>query len=268
MDTTHNIEEGEPSAADLVLDLLITHPEPQMTVQALARAGEIMGISTPSVRVALTRLLDQDRIVKTARGCYAMQLQGNSVHYEVQHWFEKESRLGPWSGGWLVVHDGAVSRSDKTAWRHHLRALDLNGFRLLAAGISVRPDNLDGGAEAMRAALGRLGAAADSLVFSGSDFDTEAAARMMKLWDVPALSASYRSALKLIEGSTARLARMTPEAAARETLLVGRAVIRSIVRDPLLPEAIQPGAPRRALIEVTRSYQARARDLWQAVLGG
>jgi len=267
MDIIHNIEEGEPSAADLVLDLLITHPEPQMTVQALARAGEIMGISTPSVRVALTRLLDQGRIVKTGRGCYAVQLQGNSVHYEVQHWFEKESRLGPWSGGWLVVHDAAVARGDKTAWRHHVRALDLNGFRPLAAGISVRPDNLDGGAQAMRSTLARFGIATDSLLFSGSDFDAVAVDRMMKLWDVPALSAAYRSALALIAGSSARVARMTPEAAARETLLVGRAVIRGIVRDPLLPEAIQPGEPRRALIQATRAYQAHARTLWHALLG-
>ncbi|WP_442282198.1 PaaX family transcriptional regulator [Variovorax sp. M-6] len=251
-----------------MLDLLITHPEPHMTVQALARAGEIMGLSTPSVRVALTRLLGQDRIVKTGRGCYAVQLQGNSVHYEVQHWFEKESRMGHWSGGWLLVHDGGVSRSDKTAWRHHLRALDLNGFRALATGLSVRPDNLDGGAEAMRAALARLGLAPGSLVFSGGDFDADAAARMRALWDVQALSAAYRDALKLIEHSNARLARMTPEAAARETLLVGRAVIRGIVRDPLLPEAIQPGAPRRALIDATRTYQARARALWQDVLAG
>jgi phenylacetic acid degradation operon negative regulatory protein len=266
MDIFHNIEEGEPSAADLVLDLLITHPEPHMTVQTLARAGEIMGLSTPSVRVALTRLLGQDRIVKTGRGCYAVQLQGNSVHYEVQHWFEKESRMGPWSGGWLVVHDGAVSRSDKTAWRHHLRALELNGFRALATGIAVRPDNLDGGAQAMRAALLRLGMAPASLVFSGSQFDADAAARMRGLWDVSALSAAYQSGLALIERSSARLARMQAEAAARETLLVGRAVIRSIVLDPLLPEAIQPGAPRRALIEATRAYQARARILWQEVL--
>jgi len=266
MEIIHNIEEGEPSAADLVLDLLITHSEPSMTVQALARAGEIMGISTPSVRVALTRLLGQDRIVKTGRGCYAVQLQGNSVHYEVQHWFEKESRMGPWPGGWLVVHDGDVARSDKTAWRHHLRALDLNGFRTLGAGLAVRPDNLDGGADAMRAALARLGLAAGSAVFAGSGFDADAAARMQTLWDVPALSAAYRGALKLIEDSNARLPRMAPEAAARETLLVGRTVIRGIVRDPLLPEAIQPGAPRRALIEATRAYQARARSLWQEVL--
>ena len=154
------------------------------------------------------------------------------------------------------------------AWRHHLRALDLNGFRALATGLSVRPDNLDGGAEAMRAALARLGLAPGSLVFSGGDFDADAAVRMRALWDVQALSAAYRGALKLIEDSNARLARMTPEAAARETLLVGRAVIRSIVRDPLLPEAIQPAAPRRALIEATRTYQAHARTLWQEVLGG
>ncbi len=266
MDKINNIETHEPSAIDLVLDLLIGHPEPHMTVQALARAGEIMGISTPSVRVALTRLLGQHRIVKTARGCYAVQVHGNPVHYELQHWFEKESRLRSWSGGWLVMHDGAVSRSEKTAWRRHLRALELHGFRALGTGMAVRPDNLDGSAEAMRAALIRLGMAADSLVFTGSHFDADTTARMMRLWDVPALSAAYGSALKLIANSSARLAHLAPETAARETLLVGRAVIRSIVLDPLLPEAIQPGAPRRALIKATRSYQAHARKIWGVVL--
>ncbi len=171
MDIIHNIEEGEPSAADLVLDLLITHPEPHMTVARSRARGRDHGLSTFPAWVALTRLLGQDRIVKTGRGCYAVQLQGNSVHYEVQHWFEKESRMGHWAGGRLLVHDGDVPRSDKTAWRHHLRALDLNGFRTLAAGLSARPDNLDGGAEAMRAALARLGLAAGSLVFGGSGFD-------------------------------------------------------------------------------------------------
>lgn len=263
-----NIWSAEPSASDVVLDLLMAHREPEMTAQALTRAGEIMGLTTTSVRVALTRLVAQDRIVKTARGCYAVQLQGNSLHCEVQRWFEKQSRTGEWAGGWLLVHDGAVPRSDKTSWRHHRRALEMNGFRTLTPGIGVRPDNLEGGAEAMRAALDRIGLAKDSLVFGGYAFDPGTAARMQSLWDTEALVALYRSELQMIEESNSRLPCMALEAAARETLLVGRAVIRSLVRDPLLPEAMLPGAPRRMLVQATRRYQARAQALWQDVLSG
>ncbi|MGT2491167.1 hypothetical protein ACU4GD_13210 [Cupriavidus basilensis] len=55
----HEIEIREPSATDLVLDLLFGHPERTLPVQALARGAEVMGIGTPSVRVALTRLQRQ-----------------------------------------------------------------------------------------------------------------------------------------------------------------------------------------------------------------
>ncbi|MDF3834324.1 PaaX family transcriptional regulator C-terminal domain-containing protein [Cupriavidus basilensis] len=264
----HDIEIREPSATDLVLDLLFGHPERALPVQLLARGAEVMGIGTPSVRVALTRLQRQGRIVKTERGCYAVVPEGNPVYDEVEHWFEKESRLEQWSGNWLVVQDAAVARSAKTAWRHHERALALSGFRPLAAGINVRPDNLAGGAPAMRATLSRLGMAGASLLFVGREFDADTAARMARLWDVPTLQSTYRRALAQLERSRAKVARMAPDAGARETMLVVRAIIRAIVRDPLLPEAIMDPAPRRALIEATRAYQLQARTLWVGLLGG
>ncbi|WP_020204792.1 MULTISPECIES: hypothetical protein [Cupriavidus] len=263
----HEIEIREPSATDLVIDLLFGHPERTLPVQALARGAEVMGIGTPSVRVALTRLQRQGRIVKTERGCYAAVPEGNPVYNEVEHWFEKESRLEQWNGGWLVVQDAAVARAEKTAWRHHARALALCGFRPLAAAINVRPDNLAGGATAMRAKLARLGMAGASLLFVGREFDVDTATRMVQLWDVPALQSAYRRALAQLDRSRAKLARMAPDAGARESMLVGRAIIRAIVRDPLLPEAIMDPAPRRALIEATRSYQLHARTLWVDLLG-
>ena len=101
----------------------------------------------------------------------------------------------------------------------------------------------------MRTALRRLGLAPGSRVFGGSEFDAATAERMGTLWDVPALTAAYRSALAVIEDSSARLARMAPEAAARETLRVGRTVIRSDRGDPGLPgagaRAVAKGAGRR-----------------------
>ena len=185
-------------------------------------------------------------MAKTGRGSYAVRLEGNPAHHEVQYWFDKESRLRDWKGDWLVVHDAAVARSAKTLWRHHQRALELYGFRMLDTALWVRPDNLDGGAPTMEAALRRLGLAREALVFSARQFDPASAQRMTGLWNVPGILAGYRHAHALLARSTARLARLSPAAAARETLLVGRAVIRAIVRDPLLPEAIQPGAERHA----------------------
>ncbi|EHP41703.1 PaaX family transcriptional regulator [Cupriavidus basilensis OR16] len=265
----HEIEIRDPSATDLVLDLLFGHPERTLPVQALARGAEVMGIGTPSVRVALTRLQRQGRIVKTERGCYAVLPEGNPVYDEVEHWFEKESRLEHWAGDWLVVQDAAVARSRED--RVAASCARAGAVRLSHTGgrhQCVRPDNLAGGAAAMRTALSRLGMAGASLLFVGREFDADAQARMAQLWDVPALQLAYRRALAQLERSRAKLARMAPDAAARETMLVGRAIIRAIVRDPLLPEAIMDPAPRRALIEATRAYQLQARGLWVELLVG
>jgi len=260
------IEIEAPSATDLVLDLLFAHPRQALPVQALARAAEVMDIATPAVRVALTRLQRQGRVAKVGRGSYAVRAEGNPAHHEVQYWFDKESRLRDWKGDWLVVHDAAVPRSAKTLWRRHQRALELYGFRALDAALWVRPDNLDGGAPAMESALRRLGLAQGALVFSGRQFDAASTARMARLWNVSAILVGYRQAQALLARSSAKLARMSAEAAARETMLVGRAVIRAIVRDPLLPEAILPGEQRRALIDATRAYQDRALAIWQDLL--
>jgi phenylacetic acid degradation operon negative regulatory protein len=266
MDKNRDIEGDEPSAADLVLDLLSAFPQHVVPVQALARAAEIMGIGSPRARVALTRLTQQGRIVKTDRGCYAMRPEGNPIYHEVEHWFEKESRLGNWNGGWLVVYDGAVSRADKTAWRRHVRAVELCGFQVFASDMAVRPDNLDGGSDVARATLVRLGKAPESLLFVGRDFDIDSERQMRALWDVPEMEAGYHRLMRLIERSQARIARAKSEVAARESMLVGRTLIRAIVRDPLLPEEIQPRQSRHALIEATRAFQAHARELWREVL--
>lgn len=266
-DKKRDIDIEEPSAADLVLDLLSSSEERPVPVQVLARAGDVMGMGGPAVRVALTRLLRQGRVVKTERGAYALRPEGNPFHAEVKRWFDKESRLGTWSGGWLVLHDAAVSRGDKTAWRYHVRAVEFCGFRLLATGMAVRPDNLHGGAKGMRTTLTRLGMAPDSIVFAGRDFDAGMEARMRALWDVAELEEGYRSLIRLLERSRASLARKGTEAAAREAMVVGRALIRAVVHDPLLPEAIQPPQARRALIDAARGYQTDARDLWRRALG-
>ena len=255
----------EPSATELVLDLLVTHPDQALSVQSLARAAEVMGIATPSIRVALTRLLQQGRIEKAERGRYALRVGGNPLQYEVEHWLDKERRLKPWTRGWILVH-GADARLDRTSAKHHAHALQLQGFRALASQLWARPDNLADGIEAMRQTLLRLGLAPESAVFRGQEFDEAATRRMMDLWDVAAIRAGYAQARQALARSTARIEGMPLPQAACETLLLGRTVIRSIVRDPLLPEEMLPSAERRALLHAMRHYQDNAKRLWLRVL--
>jgi phenylacetic acid degradation operon negative regulatory protein len=51
-----------------------------------------------------------------------------------------------------------------------------------------------------------------------------------------------------------------------ESFLVGGAAIRSLARDPLLPDEIAPGDHRRALTDAMRDYDRRGRALWNRAL--
>ena len=51
-----------------------------------------------------------------------------------------------------------------------------------------------------------------------------------------------------------------------ETLLVGRAVTRDILLDPLLPEALVNTALRREMIEAMRAYDRRGKAFWRNFL--
>jgi phenylacetic acid degradation operon negative regulatory protein len=56
---------------------------------------------------------------------------------------------------------------------------------------------------------------------------------------------------------------LDPGAAARESLLLGRAVIGHLLRDPVLPTELMSPEPRIALVAAMKSYQTEARRLWR-----
>ena len=51
-----------------------------------------------------------------------------------------------------------------------------------------------------------------------------------------------------------------------ESFAVGGRVLRTIARDPLLPEALVPGADRRALVEAMTRYDRTGREAWRGFL--
>lgn len=257
----------ELGAADLVLDILSTHDARQVSVAALCRAGEVCGLRDQNVRVALNRLVRQGKIANPARGLYALNPGGSGLFGEVENWLRKEQRTVAWQGGWVGVVDGAVPRREKTLWRRHERALMLRGFRALdTSGLQLRPDNLHGGVAGLRDDLRTLGLADQATVIAVGGLSEVDEQRARGLWDLAGLEASYQDMLARLERSQARLHTLPAEVAARESLLLGRAAIRSIVHDPLLPDALMGGDLRHRLIERMRDYQGDAKQLWMRVL--
>ena len=257
-----NIGEASPSAPELILDLLVANGE-MLPVRALCRAGALIGLSESAIRVALTRLARQGKITHGARGFYALNLSGPALSRAVDDWRHKEPHTVAWSRRWLGVHDAGLRRSDKTGWRRHSLALALRGFRLFRPGLHIRPDNLAGGAVSVRNQLLDLGLAPQAIVFRLDALDDTREAQALALWQVESRPNEYRRLQQTLKLSARRFVSADLETAVCESLLLGRAVIGQLIRDPLLPpEMIAPKA-RQSLTKEMNAYQRRARVLWR-----
>jgi len=257
-----------PTATTLVLDFLTAVTDRKMSAQRLCEAGSVLGYSEATMRVAITRLVQQGKILKLERGWYSPNAQRNRLQLDVENWRERADWIVPWNGGWIAVHEGAINRQDKTALRQHQRALKLRGFQKWNSGLYLRPDNLQGGVEALRAELAELGVAKGAQLFVATEFDPGQAAELRQLWDIPALRRDYAKMLSRLVASKRRLKKLDLSAAGRESLLVGRELIGQMLRDPLLPAEMVRGQDYRELAQIIAEYQDFSREIWNRVFSG
>jgi phenylacetic acid degradation operon negative regulatory protein len=252
----------QPTAKSLVLDLLSSQRSAAMPVRALVAAASLFGIDGNGMRVALARLLAKNVIERDERGVYRLAAGAGAVTGHVRAWRRLEDLVRDWKGAWIAVHAGSLARSGRTSVRRNDRALAFLGFRELEAGLYLRPDNLAGGIEVVRTRLHDLGLARAATLFTMTNLDEAGERRARSLWDVAALRRGYREAAQRLATSTARLSSASTDDAMVETYLLGGDVLRQIVLDPLLPDAIVPGTERRSLIAAMRNYDKLGRACW------
>ncbi|MFQ5416065.1 MAG: PaaX family transcriptional regulator [Myxococcota bacterium] len=253
-----------PTPKSLTLDLLATQRDGSMPVRALVEAGALFGLAENSIRVALARMQAVGLVQRDARGRYRRGPASEAVQARVASWRRLHEDLAAWDGAWIAVH--CTRRSGRAARRRSARALRLLGFRELEPGLDIRPDNLAGGVGAMRRQLVALGLEAGALVAGLRDLDTVSDRRARQLWNTRELSDAYAESRRRLAQSVAGLPMLSNEAAMVETFLLGGSVLRQLVLDPLLPEAIVPTAPRQALLEDMRAYDRLGRSSWAAFL--
>ncbi len=258
--------EGSPAARSLVLDLLSTLRGGFMPVSALVAAGGLFDLRENSVRVAVARLLASGQVERDERGRYRLGAGAEPIDRRVRSWSRPDERMRDWDGSWVAVHTAALPRGRRRAQRQRARAQRLLGFQALRPGLQLRPDNLRGGVAGLRDELHALGLEAGALVFRMDALDAAEDARARGLWDVVALCQGYARSLRDLEASERQLPRLDEGQAMVESFLVGGRVIRQLVLDPLLPDAIVPGADRRALVEALRRYDQLGRQCWAAFL--
>ena len=247
-----------------MLGLLSTLRRGSMPVRALVEAAALFGIAAGSVRVALTRLLADGLVERDERGEYRLGASAEPVRRRVAAWRDLSSQLRAWSGAWNAVFEARAPA--RLAQRRSRRALELLGFRPLRRGLRLRPDNLAGGLPRLREQLAELGLAPGAVVCELRELDALSEARARALWDGEALVASYRRHAREIEASARRLRTRSAEQAMVESFRVGGAALRTLAKDPLLPEPIVPARERDALIAAMHDYDALGRASWAAFL--
>ena len=256
-----------PGPRSLILELLSTLRGHAAPVRALVEAAAVFGISGNSLRVALARLLSEGLLERDERGRYRLAAGAAALSEQIHGWRRLEAGLRPWSGDWIGTSLGALPRKTGRRRRLRERALRLLGFRELEPGLQIRPDNLAGGAAAVRERLLALGLEAQARVFRLSDLDDEGERRARGLWDVAELQRSYRLTRERLETSAARLSSLPRSLAMAESFELGGSAIRQLALDPRLPEPLLPAGERRALAEALHRYDRLGREVWAGWLG-
>src|SRR5271168_970213 len=251
------------TARELVIDFLSNRYPREMSAQEILGVGAALGFSAQSLRMALTRLVEQSVAANTGRGRYRLSPSGEAMRVEVRKWRHLDEVARPWSGAWIGVFDASVPRSDRAALRRHERAMRLRGFRELQGGLWIRPANLRDSVAELRDHLRALGLHPDALVAGLHDLDDDLRAKATRLWDTAAMLARYRALTGELLASGARLERIALDTAAAESMVLGRDVIRHINLDPILPEELMPNRALATLIRTMTDYDQRARRIWR-----
>lgn len=236
-----------------------------LEVRELLASCALFGLAANTVRVTLARAVAAGLLVAPRRGAYALGPKAQPLADEVRRWRRLPAQLVEWRGGWVAVHVGAAGRSDRAALRARERAFGLLGFAEFERGLHLRPDNLAGGAAALRQRLLALlpEGAVGGTVFALRDFHPADDQRARGLWDTPGLNAAY------LDG-TARLsawlddARALPlESAAREVFELGDRAIRRLVFDPWLPAPLVDDAARRRFVAAVIRHDDVGQSIWR-----
>jgi phenylacetic acid degradation operon negative regulatory protein len=254
----------KPTAKRIILELLSAADDHECGAASLVAAGKLLGVTENNVRVALTRLVADGTVELGSRGVYQLGRKSLALTRQVTSWRELEKQVRRWDGSWVCV---ALAKLDDDRGAARRRALRLLGFRALDRHLALRPDNLEGGVDALRDRLYALGLDSASIVFRATDFDAETDERARRLWQPDRLSASYHATRERIDRWLVAVTDLPLRTAAREAFFFGGDVLRMILFDPRLPEPLVDVAARRALVDAGKRLDTAGRRIWAQLIG-
>lgn len=247
---------------NLILDLLLAVGDKPLTARDAILACSLFKISENSLRVTLARLCAAGLIEVAGRGAYRLGPAATDLADDVATWRFMEARLRPWQGDYLVVHTGALGRSDRMALGRRERSLQMLGFRPLERGLHIRPDNIALDVNDVRQRLLKLGLDRQAAVFRADSLDPEREAAVRQLWDGKALTLGYRQFRLQLEQWLAGADQLALDVAARESFFLGGNAIRQLVFDPLLPKPFVDAGERHAFVQTVHRFDEIGRAIW------
>lgn len=228
------------TARSVVLSTLLGHHPPRLPARALVRVGELFGIAEGTVRVALSRMVAAGDL-RQSDGSYG--LTARLMERQARQDESRAPRTVPWAGGWeIALVAGAEPRTaaDRAALRQAMTALRLGELR---EGSWLRPANLD---------RPRPAAAVEQCTWLTGTPDGDPAALAGRLWDLAGWSARARALLVALGRAATPADRFT----------VSAAILRHLLADPLLPDALLPGDwPGRELRARYGEFEAELGEL-------
>ena len=258
------IQPQDLSARALVLSLIASIGTDRQMIASLVHAGELFGIEPATLRVAVTRLLKDGLLESPERGVYIPGPRAKALTRRVQEWRDVAGKVVPWNGDWLAAMTHQLGRRDRKQLRIRERALALSGYQPAEAGLWVRPANLARDLSAHRQDLIDLGADETLPVLRIREVAAPDLGDWTQLWSAQALERSYTEAIRTMTESLVRLEQMEAPAAARESLLIGQAVIRAINFDPLLPPELGNQSLFLEMVDKMRAYNETGVRCWAA----
>lgn len=252
------------TARRLILSLMNAAGTDEMSVARLISAGRVFDIEDAAIRMAATRLTKDGLLASPDRGLYSSGPRARALRDQVRGWRTIRDRMKPWQGGWIAAPTGNLGRTDRKQLRERSQALRLYGFAEAEPDFWVRPDNLAVGLAALRSELVAIGLDEAAMLLAIGDYSGHGDIDFTGLWDGEALQRTYGAALEAMRRSTAWIPSIGAAEGARETLLLGQAVIRLINLDPLLPDQMTDGAMMAAMIDAMKDYDALGKQCWRA----
>ncbi|MEV4895690.1 PaaX family transcriptional regulator C-terminal domain-containing protein [Nonomuraea sp. NPDC055795] len=229
-------ERNSLSARSAVLSALLGSHPPRLAARHLVRIGELFGIAEGTVRVALSRMVAAGDLVQQD-GRYT--LSERLLERQGRQDESRDPHTRTWDGAWEIALVTAERRApaDRAAFRHAMGALRLAELR---EGTWMRPANLiRDWPESVTAQC--------TLVDGRPRRDPTPL-----LWDLDGWAAEARALERELERADGLA----------EGFIVSAAVLRHLLKDPLLPPALLPaGWPGAELRERYDAFDRSYREV-------